>query len=131
MTEIVPEKSLYAFRFAIMLSVFAALLFSCGEGIRLFPFPEEFSPNQNAKFKNGGGFDYQKNIHRFENKQGNNQLKVKRDSDEFSAKGFNAPFAVTKFAALDLSDKNSFFNSARLKSRLLPASLKSRAPPVS
>src|SRR5688572_26138653 len=70
----------FLFRAALLIGVLAGLLVSCGEGIRLFPFPFlETSQSINTKWKTDGEISYQKNIHRFESKHENYQVKLQRD----------------------------------------------------
>src|SRR5687767_12363155 len=70
------QQSFY--RAALLMGVLAGLLFSCGEGVRLLPFPA--AENTTSQFKSGGDINYQKNLHRFENNAGKYQSKLQRDN---------------------------------------------------
>lgn len=62
------QKSLFGFRALFLFGVFAGLLFSCGEGIRLFPFPVI---ERGLEWKSSAPVSYQKNVCRFETRQEN------------------------------------------------------------
>jgi hypothetical protein len=121
------------FRAVVLFVVFAGLLFSCGEGIRLCPFAfTEAQQTASSNLQNDEERDYEKNLHRFENSCANSQSKSQR---------FNLPF--NWISALNEFDRDAFFkflaghkggfslNSQIFKSRPTPARSDSRAPPVS
>jgi hypothetical protein len=119
------------FRAALLICVLTGLLFSCGEGIRLFPFPLPETA-QNAKWKSSGEIGYQENVHRFESKQENYQPNFQRDkikhhlTNGFKALNISLSFALPARRKTDFSINSQFF-----KSRFIAASLASRPPPVS
>jgi|SRR5215213_9630008 len=125
-------NSLNLFRAFLLSGVMIGLLFSCGEGIRLFPFPSAAAQNKNSKLQSDGQVGYQKNAHRFENKPDNYLSKIQRDNQTH--------YCTNRFDALDnappLVVSNSLeigvlFNSRFLKSSLFASFGASRAPPVS
>jgi hypothetical protein len=111
------------------------LLFSCGEGIRLFPFPPvEQSSNVNSGWKNDGEISYQKNAPRFENKK-ESQSKLKREGGDpashHRAGGFGSP-EYGAFSAPAISRRvDVSFARPPVKSILVVQSTGSRPPPVS
>jgi hypothetical protein len=117
-------------RAVLLLGVLAGLLFSCGEGIRLFPFPPEASENENSGWKSGETVLYQKNLHRFENKQSGNHSKTQRDdphhhwTNAYGAAG-EAPLA-SFFIAREV---DVLFDRAAFQSTLFYSSGATRAPP--
>ena len=121
------------FRSALLLGVLAGLFFSCGEGVRLFPFPmSEAAKNTHPNLDDGGRIPYQFNVHRFENSQGNFQSKSQRDNQhQYGANGGDllndAPFVIA--ANIRRGDFEPCLGV--LKSRLFLSSRASRAPPVS
>lgn len=67
----------------ILLNVLTGLLFSCGEGVRLLPFPNyEIAGTSQSQLKSDNKIPYQPNIHRFETDQGNLQKKIQRDNPQ-------------------------------------------------
>lgn len=129
-----PKPSLLShkavFRAVVLFGVLTGLLFSSGEGIRLFPFPA-FGAAQNEKsFLNGGeGTDYQKNVFRFEKGEGSFS-KIQRSARDHWA-NFRLPqkSAIFKLAVIFQSDSDLI--SKVFKSRFILQSSGSRAPPFS
>jgi hypothetical protein len=78
----VPNKKFQKFfRTALLCGVLFGLLFSCGEGIRLFPFPaNETTKNDSPQLNAEDKILYQYNIHRLEERQGNQKTKSQRSS---------------------------------------------------
>ncbi|MBA3633760.1 MAG: hypothetical protein H0W58_13280 [Acidobacteria bacterium] len=115
----------------LLISVLAGLLFSCGEGIRLFPFPiTKTSENSQSRLKDNDKTPYQLNVHRFESNQGNSQLKFQRDNshhhwmNNYNALNNSLFFSPTAYFKINFPLDLKTFNS-----RLLSASAGSRAPP--
>lgn len=69
------------FRAVVLCAVLSGLLFSCGEGIRLLPFPAtETGKNNSSQLNVEDKILYQYNVHRFEERQGNQKTKSQRNS---------------------------------------------------
>ena len=116
---------------AVLLSgVLAGLLFSCGEGIRLFPFPPQAAPNKHSGLATGEAVGYQKNIHRFETKQENCRSKIQRDNEHhYLTNGYGA-FYNTPFPRFSPARQaRVLFNTRFFKSRLSAFLGAGRAPP--
>jgi hypothetical protein len=120
----------------LLFGVLTGLLFSCGEGIRLFPFPEaertagiEFSRKSEEKIL------YQKNVRRFETRQ-ENQAKSQRDNSHryrvsVHPAPSDSPFILSRLSAtLLVIGSRPRFQSAKSFERI-GSSGGSRAPPVS
>ena len=115
----------------ILLNVLAGLLFSCGEGVRLLPFPSsEITGNLQTELKSDNKIPYQPNIHRFETDQRNFQKKIQRDtpqklfSDEYqSLNKISLVFSQKHYKIPTLADFKHF------SSNLFFESEGSRAPP--
>ena len=72
MKKVPIQKFQFLFRAAVLCAVLTGLLFSCGEGIRLFPFPEtETTKNDFSQLNFENKIPYQFNVHRLEDKPGN------------------------------------------------------------
>ncbi len=81
MKKVPNKKFQLLFRTIVLCSVLSGLLFSRGEGIRLFPFPEaEPTKNDLSQLNFENEIPYQYNIHRFEDRQGNQKTKSQRNS---------------------------------------------------
>jgi hypothetical protein len=122
-----------AFRAAVLFGVLAGLLFSCGEGIRLFPFPPATAAARglNSEWKNGGENDYQKNVHRFENTCVNCHSKIQRgEHHKPLADVYHAPNRRNLLDAAVCCKIDFSFNPRFFKSRLIAVAGGSRAPPV-
>jgi hypothetical protein len=122
--------SLNLLRAFLLTGVLTGLLFSCGEGIRLFPFPSA-AAHKHSKLQTDGQLGYQKNAHRFESKSGDYLSKIQRDNQPH--------YWTSRAAALDhapsLVVSNSpetgvLFDSGFFKSSLFASFGASRAPPV-
>jgi len=67
MKKVSTQKYLIIFRAVVLFAVLSGLLFSCSEGIRLFPFPISESSTANDTLQNSEAeITYQFNAHRFE-----------------------------------------------------------------
>lgn len=120
------------FRAVLLTGVLAGLLFSCGEGIRLFPFPPEAAAtNENSGWKSGGAPVYQKNLHRFETKQGNQPSKIQRGQQHlYWATAAGAPFQpAPRLSFSSHRAANVSADSGIFKSRLFSLVGAGRAPP--
>lgn len=98
----VPNRKIQKiFRALVLGGVLIGLLFSCGEGIRLFPFPaKETTQNDSSQLNPENKIQYQYNIHRFEDRQGNHKTKSQRNSQNHywieNGKLNNSAFLVSK-----------------------------------
>jgi hypothetical protein len=113
--------------------VFAGLLFSCGEGIRLFPFPPvETAENTHSEWKSGEPTGYQKNVQRPEIRQGNPASKIQRPPPppHFWTSGYHALDNAPLLSFSGLREADVLFDSGFFKSRLFSVSGASRAPPA-
>ncbi|HEX9961557.1 MAG TPA: hypothetical protein VGB00_11525 [Pyrinomonadaceae bacterium] len=130
MQKLSPQSRQNVCRAVLLLGVLAGLLFSCGEGIRLFPFPPEATENKNSGWKSGETIVYQKNLHRFENKQSGNHSKTQRDDPH---QYWTSPYRAAGEAPLSFFSSareiDVLFDSAAFKSTLFYFSGGSRAPP--
>jgi len=132
MSKFVSQTFQSVFRAVILCGLFVGLLFSCGEGIRLFPFPAaKIALDTDSEYKGETKTDYQKNIHRFENNQGNLAATYQRDNPlHYWANNDNAlndsPFlALATRQAIGFLPDHKVFNS-----HLFLSSPGSRAPPA-
>lgn len=118
-----------AFR-VLLIGVFFGLLFSCGEGIQLFPFSEpDIRNKENELFYKGDKIPYQLSLHRFENTSVN--LFNKQQSKQFPPlpyflKAIWQPHLVVEELVADLSP--AFFSP--FKQQVDTDSISNRAPPV-
>ena len=122
-----------AFRAAFLFVVFAGLLFSCGEGIRLFPFPSaEIAQNISSSLKESKESGYQKNILRSGDKQENYSSKSR--GADFQKHWGHYLTALNKLRFTDSAGSRNIylsFNYQAFKSRFLSNTCGSRAPPIS
>ncbi|HEY0049988.1 MAG TPA: hypothetical protein VGB68_11910 [Pyrinomonadaceae bacterium] len=126
------SRILFLLRAVLLTGVLAGLLFSCGEGIRLFPFPPAATQYAQSGWKNGEKVGYQKNALRFEQRQGNYQSKIQRDNQpHYWTDVYNTLHKAPAFAASPARENAVLFNSPFFKSHLFSISGASRAPPVS
>jgi hypothetical protein len=115
----------------IFFCVLAALLFSCGEGIRLFPFPSEIIENADVA-SSDKRVSYQENVQRIEKKQENYQSGSHRDKKHHRSAGGNFGWNFSPFSDLVVSNKTDIEPGARFfRSRQVRIPLSGRAPPVS
>lgn len=122
----------YFVRALSLFCVMAALLFSCGEGIRLFPFPVQVSDQNTALGYSGGErIQYEENAPRIERSRENDEngdRSVGRDQHNAYIAGsgitFSGAASVTD-TATDVTFR-SVFDSLQIASRL-----HGRAPPRS
>jgi len=132
MPDFSPPKYQLILRAVLLIGVLAGLLFSCGEGIRLFPFPPAETSNQHSEWKSEAAVGYQKNIHRLESRQGNQSSKIQRHHEPppFGTNGYHAPPGARLFSFSNFCESSVLFNSRFFKSRLFSFSGASRAPPL-
>jgi hypothetical protein len=143
MSNFSTPDSRISLRAVLLIGVLAGLLFSCGEGIRLFPFPPETAAAQNGHsgaWKSGDRVGYQKNLHRFESgRQENPQSKIRRGDNQpqpsrqhFWANAYNplngAPYLAVSAAAA-AGETGVSFRARFFKSNPFSLSGASRAPP--
>jgi hypothetical protein len=127
MKSLFSAKMTVCLRTVLLFGLLNGLLFSCGEGIRLLPFP----PGETRyELQTGSDRNYQKNIHRFESQPSNSQFKYQRESDHHWANFANSRPDFLRFALTEQTVKGFPLPSAFSRSRLLPANIGSRAPPV-
>jgi hypothetical protein len=118
------------FRAVVLLGVLTGLLFSCGEGIRLFPFPPEATGYKHSGWQSGDAIVYQKNLHRFENKQENSPSKIQRDNHQhYWTNAAGAPNDAPLSSLSSARRIDVLFDPAVFRSRLFSFSRASRAPP--
>ena len=131
MKKVPVQKIRLIFRTVVLCAVLSGLLFSCGEGIRLFPFPAvEKTKNDRNKLNFEDKILYQFNAPRFEDTQGNFKTKSQRNSQhqhQWTENGAvnNPPFSLI---VTGKPSKHSTL-SANLKRILYSESGESRAPP--
>jgi hypothetical protein len=133
MRKLSRSKLQFCLRAIFLGGVLSGLLFSCGEGIRLLPFPAGDGPARAAggKWRSDRGNDYQKNIHRFENQQGNYQSKSRRSQSSDWADEAHARYLSLFFAAPDQPEIVLHNHPPVYRSRLPTKNAGSRAPPFS
>lgn len=130
MKKAAPKKIDFLFRLCLLNCVLTGLLFSCGEGIRLFPFPETEPATVNrTNLDIGDKIPYQINVHRLEDSQGSVKTKSQRGSQHHywvedgilidSTLSLKRPWKKFNFAA----------SSENLKLPLFSRPGESRAPP--
>jgi hypothetical protein len=132
MKKVPVQKFQLISRTIVLCAVLTGLLFSCGEGIRLFPFPAtETTKNDLSQLNFKNKIPYQFNIHRLEDRQGNHKTKSQRN---FPNHYFIESGAISDsiFRVLTTRIKFSFPTAAEnLKLPLFFESGESRAPPLS
>ena len=131
MKKVPVQTSRILFRTFVLCVVLTGLLFSCGEGIRLFPFPEiEPTKNDLSQLNFENKIPYQYNIHRLEESRENHKTKSQRNSQNHY---FATSIAVNDsiFRVLIKGLKSDFPTAAEhLKLPLFSESGESRAPPL-
>jgi hypothetical protein len=124
------HNSRFLFRAVLLTGVLAGLLFSCGEGIRLLPFPPEAATRENSGWKSGAATVYQKNLHRFESRQGNQPAKIKRDNQHlYRTNSAYAPAPAPRLSFSSVRASTVLPDSGIFKSRLFSFVGAGRAPP--
>lgn len=120
-------------RAVLFFGLLSSLLFSCGEGIRLLPFPfTEAAQSAGLFSEDVGENDYQENVLRFEKSAGDSLTKFQRSSQHHDWANIDSFFGSPVFAFRIISGRTaSPVYSGFYKSRLFAASRKSRAPPFS
>ena len=131
MKKVPIQKFQFLFRAAVLCAVLTGLLFSCGEGIRLFPFPEtETTKSDLSQLNFENEIPYQFNLHRFEDRQENHKTKSQRNSQNH----FWIQDGLLNDSVFRISitgKKNNFPTVAKiLKFPLSSESGESRAPPL-
>ena len=116
------------FHALLYFGVLAGLLFSSGEGIRLFPFPPT-AQNEKSFLSDDKDSDYKENVFRFEKGEGGFS-KFPRNAKDFWA-GFRAPQKSPVFKLAFIFQADSAFIRSGFKSRFISQSPGSRAPPFS
>jgi hypothetical protein len=118
------------FHALLYFGVLAGLLFSSGEGIRLFPFPSPASAqNEKSFLSDGKKSDYKENVFRFEKGEGSFS-KFPRNAKDFWA-SFQTPQKSPVFKLAFIFQADSAFVRSVFKSRFISQSPGSRAPPFS
>ncbi len=117
----------------LMFAVLIGLLFSCGEGVQLLPFPVPEAagdPHSNINSKNK--IPYQFSIHRFENDRGDSHTKSQPNaSNHFWTKAGILAGGLIFNVYKNWRGNNFPPNPDFLKSNLFLSSRGSRAPPIS
>lgn len=113
-----------------LFGVLAGLLFSCGEGIRLLPFPvSELTENTSLSSKHGARIGDQKIVHRLEKRQETSPSKPKPHKPWAVE---NAGSGISGISFTSNSGKTPSYLEARsFSSKFSATALKGRAPPVS
>lgn len=125
------QKYRFVLRAAVFFGVLGGLLFSCGEGIRLFPFPVAAAKQKLTSVRVTGTENaYQKNFYRFENQPAS--FKDQNGNRHLGANNLTAMNFATRVTAA----ANSFASASPhgfeiFSERLLSAVAGSRAPPFS
>lgn len=119
------------FTAVLLLNILAGLLFSCGEGVRLLPFPNsEIDGNSQSQLQEKNKIPYQPNVLRFDNRKAKYQTKTQRENQQKFIYG-NAENFEKIFLPLLVKFNNKVYLSGknRFKSLILLNSKSSRAPP--
>ena len=117
-------------RSVILMGLLIGLLFSCGEGIQLLPFPATGLDGNIGRFiETTGPTSYNENVLRFEKKPENNKSKPQHDvllgtADTSLREG--GELALAADVNIKIPDHNPL-----LKSQSFHSSTHGRAPPVS
>lgn len=132
MKSIFSTNSLFLVRAVLLFGLLNGLLFSCGEGIRLFPFPNSEAASQiEFETKLNNGSDYEKNFHRFENQFANYQQKNQQNNCNHWLNNGSLVKNLSKKPTIIASKTSSSFQADSIISRLTDQNLGSRAPPLS
>lgn len=135
MHELCREKYQTPLRAIVLLGVLVGLLFSCGEGIRLLPFPSaEISFGSISGWMDESRISYQKNAPRLENKKENHSKHKRENSTSHLTGGcdFSGSFNNSLTSTLAISSKKFFsFRRSSVQSILIAQSGGSRPPPLS
>lgn len=120
-----------AARAIILAGLLTGLLFSSGEGIHLFPFPQFAGEHDRTpKVTGGERTGYQENAQRVEKNQEKFQSRSQRDQEKWSAalRGLDNALARRQLTvvSVDPSVSPHFF-----RSQLFATTIRGRAPPVS
>jgi hypothetical protein len=127
MKSLFPAKITICLRTVLLFGLLNGLLFSCGEGIRLLPFPPV---ETSYELRTGSDGNYQKNIHRIESQPSNAQFKYQRESDDHWAYFENSRPDFLRSGLTDEPQTDFPVRSPFSRSPLLPANIGSRAPPI-
>jgi hypothetical protein len=130
MSRSFPQNRQAVFHAFLYFGVLAGLLFSSGEGIRLFPFPPSATAqNEKSFLSDGKKSDYKENVFRFEKGEGSFS-KFQRNAKDFWA-SFQMPQKPPVFKLAFIFQADSAFIRSVFKSRFISRSPGSRAPPFS
>lgn len=115
----------------ILLNVLAGLLFSCGEGVRLLPFPSaEIAGNSRSQLKETKKIPYQRNILRFDSAQIKETTEAGRgDLQKFDSAGSVRVPAGIQRPAVPVHSLVDSSSKIPYRSLLLMGSKGSRPPP--
>jgi len=117
-------------RAVILMGLLIGLLFSCGEGIQLLPFPAtDLHSIIDGSLETTGPTSYNKNVLRFEKKPENSKSKPQHDGLSGTADSGlreRGDIALAADGKAKVPDHN-----ALLKTRSFRTSIQGRAPPVS
>ncbi|MBX7174298.1 MAG: hypothetical protein K1X72_25215 [Pyrinomonadaceae bacterium] len=131
MKRFFSKKLSICVRTFLLIGLLNGLLFSSGEGIRLFPFPTfETSQSSNFEYQNNQKQNYEKNFHRFDNRSQTYQLKNQKNSDAHS---ITFASSLRSFVAIRLkAPQIKHFPEQQniYRSQLFKRNSPSRAPPL-
>lgn len=129
----VRERIGYFRRLLIWAGVVAALLFSCGEGIRLFPFPAgHYSDDAKIESTFALGLNSPEYVHCIEKKFEGSQSKSRRDDGPQNGIVQNSGAAAFLHPNVEVSAKAGHFGwPGQRDSANLVARMSGRAPPLS
>jgi hypothetical protein len=131
MKNIFSINSMFLVRAVLLFGLLNGLLFSCGEGIRLFPFPTSEAASQiEFETKINNGTDYEKNFHRFENQFANYQQKNQQNNSNHWLNNGSLIKSLSEKSKVISSKTDSTFHADLIISRLSDQSFGSRAPPL-
>jgi hypothetical protein len=120
----------FSFRAVVLFGLLAGLLFSSGEGVRLFPFPAfENAQNEKSFLNRSERTGYQKNIFRFEKSEGSFS-KLQRAAKDYWA-SFRLPQNLPVFKLAVVFQADFDFIPRVFQSRFVSQTPGSRAPPFS
>jgi hypothetical protein len=119
-------------RIVLLFGLLNGLLFSCGEGIRLFPFPAaEVASQDKLEIKISGEDAYEKNLHRFENHSLSRHSKYQQNKDNHWLSSLNSFKNSPSENLVNLAKAKLSFQPDSITSHLFNQTISSRAPPLS
>lgn len=132
MKKVSTQKYVLIFRAAVFYAVLSGLLFSCGEGIRLLPFPPTESSTANHTVLNfETEIPYQYNAHRFEKNQQDQNSKSQTDNSNHCWINIGDLSNQTIFVSTAKGEIDNLSFRKIIKLPPFSKSGKSRAPPLS